>query len=55
MKNMSFGFQNELNTHEQQELAKSAARADAIVALIAFLIIAAYGLASFLDQLGVIK
>lgn len=53
MKNMRFGFQNELQAHTQQQLAKDAARADAIVGIVALLIFAAYALASYLDQPGV--
>lgn len=55
MKNMRFGFQNELQAHVQQQLAKDAARADTIVVIVALLIVAAYGLASYIDQLGVFK
>lgn len=52
---MNFGFQNELQAHVQQQLAKDAARADAIVAIVALLIVAIYGLASYIDQIGVVK
>lgn len=50
---MRFGYQNELQAHVQQQLARDADRADAIVALVVFLIFAAYALASYLDQPGV--
>lgn len=50
---MSFGFQNELDARTQEQLAKDAARADAIVGFVALLIFAAYALASYLDQPGV--
>lgn len=53
MKNMSFGFQNELDARTQQQLAKDAARADAIVFAVVVLITVAYALASYLDQPGV--
>lgn len=53
MKNMSFGFQNELDAHTQEQLAKDADRADALVALVVFLIFAGYALASYLDHPGV--
>lgn len=50
---MSFGFQNELEAHTQEQLARDANRADAIVWIVVLLILAAYGLASYLNQLGV--
>lgn len=37
----------------KQQLAKDAARADAIVVIVALLIVAAYALTSYLDQPGV--
>ena len=55
MKNMNFGFQNELQAQAQEELAKDAGRVDAIVGLVAALIVAVYALASYLDQPGVIQ
>lgn len=53
MKNMSFGFQNELQAHVQQQLSKDAARADAIVFAVVLLIAVAYAVASYLDKAGV--
>lgn len=52
---MRFGIQNELHAQTQQQLAKDAERADAIVAVVALLIVAVYGLASYLDQLGAFR
>jgi hypothetical protein len=50
---MSFGFQNELDAHTQEQLAKDASHADALVGLVVLFIAVAYALASYLDQPGV--
>jgi len=55
VKNMNFGSRNELQAHVQQQLAKDAARADAIVGIVAALIIAAYTVAAYIDQTGALK
>lgn len=34
MKNLFFGYQNELERHTQQQLARDASRADALVAVV---------------------
>lgn len=55
MKHTAFGIRNELRAQEQQELAKEAARADAIVVAVMLIIVAAYSLAAYLDQIGAFK
>lgn len=50
MKNRFFGYQNELDRATQERLARSAARADALIVALSMAITAAYFLASWLDR-----
>lgn len=52
MKNMSFGFQNELQAHVQQQLAKDAARADAIVGGVCLVLCLGYAVARYLGVIA---
>ena len=45
----SFGIRNELRAHTERELAKKAARNDAIVAAICIALLAVYAVAQYLD------
>lgn len=49
----SFGIRNELKAYAERERAEKAGRADAIVAFVVLLIVAAYALADYLNQPGV--
>lgn len=49
MKNMNFGFQNELEANTQEELATKAARMDAYIGIICLIVLAVYAVAAHLD------